>query len=139
MEKNNNIFLTRHFNHTMIIFKLRKDHSMIETRRLKNFVIFSQTFLSFVLSRKLSFYKNLYGCINYHHLLNRYVLHNFFAFLSNAINCLEQLKTIQKTEKKKKCNLFLRVCIMPLIALCETISKQKYSFKVLLFVKMRFR
>ena len=30
-----------------------KDHSMIETRRLKNVVIFVQTILSFVLSRKI--------------------------------------------------------------------------------------
>ena len=34
---------------------LEKDHSMIETRRLKNGVIFIQTILSFVLSRKLIF------------------------------------------------------------------------------------
>ena len=39
------------FNNTMIFFKL-KDHSMIETRRLKNVVIFIQTILSFVLSRQ---------------------------------------------------------------------------------------
>ena len=30
------------------------DHSMIETRHLKNVVIFVQTILSFVLSRKIS-------------------------------------------------------------------------------------
>ena len=30
-----------------------KDHNMIETRRLKNVVIFIQTILSFVLSRKI--------------------------------------------------------------------------------------
>ena len=35
--------------HSMI----EKDHSMIETRRLKNVVIFVQTILSFVLSRKI--------------------------------------------------------------------------------------
>ena len=40
--------------------------------------------------------------INHHQLLNEYVLHNFFAFLLNIINCQEQLKTIQQTEKKKK-------------------------------------
>ena len=33
--------------------QLEKDHSMIETRRLKNVIIFSQTILSFVLSRKI--------------------------------------------------------------------------------------
>ena len=33
--------------------QLEKDHSMIETRRLKNFVIFIQTILSFVQSRKI--------------------------------------------------------------------------------------
>ena len=33
---------------------LEKDHSMIETCRLKNVVIFIQTILSFVLSRKIT-------------------------------------------------------------------------------------
>ena len=32
---------------------LEKDHNMIETRRLKNVVIFIQTILSSVLSRKI--------------------------------------------------------------------------------------
>ena len=32
---------------------LEKDHIMIETRRLKNIVIFFQTIISFVLSRKI--------------------------------------------------------------------------------------
>ena len=36
-----------------LISKLEKDHSMIETRRLKNIAIFFQTILSFVLSRKI--------------------------------------------------------------------------------------
>ena len=36
----------------VLINKLEK-HSMIETRRLKNVVIFIQTILSFVLSRKI--------------------------------------------------------------------------------------
>ena len=36
----------------VLISKLEKNHSMIETRRLKNVVIFVQTILSFVLSRK---------------------------------------------------------------------------------------
>ena len=31
----------------------KKDHSIIETRRLKNVVVFFQTILSFVLSRKI--------------------------------------------------------------------------------------
>ena len=35
-------------------FVLEKDQSMIETRRLKNVVIFLQTILSFVLSRKIT-------------------------------------------------------------------------------------
>ena len=34
---------------------LKKDHSMIETCRLKNVVIFIQTILSFVLSRIITF------------------------------------------------------------------------------------
>ena len=69
-------------------------------------------------------YKKLFGRINHHQLLNEYVLHNFFAFVSN-INSQEQVKTIQQTEKKKKCSSFLGVCIMSLInyALCDTISK----------------
>ena len=37
----------------VIINQLEKDHGMIETRRLKNVVIFIQTILSFVLSRKI--------------------------------------------------------------------------------------
>ena len=37
----------------VLISQLEKDHSMIETRRLKNVVIFVQTILSFVLSRKI--------------------------------------------------------------------------------------
>ena len=45
-----------------------------------------------------------------------------FLFLPNIINCQEQLKTIQQTEKKKKCTSFLGVRIMSLIALCDTIS-----------------
>ena len=38
----------------VLISKLEKDHSMIETRRLKNVVAFIQTVLSFVLSRKIN-------------------------------------------------------------------------------------
>ena len=45
--------------------------------------------------------KKLFGRINHHQLLNEYVLHNFFAFLSNIINCEEQLKTIRQTENKR--------------------------------------
>ena len=57
--------------------------------------------------------KKIFGPINHHQLLNGYILHNFFALLSNIINCQEQLKTtIQQTEKKKKCTSFLGVCIM---------------------------
>ena len=37
----------------VLIILLEKDHSMIETRRLKNVVIFIQTILNFVLSRKI--------------------------------------------------------------------------------------
>ena len=36
-----------------------KDHSMVETRRLKNVVIFIQTILSFVLSRKIVYCNEL--------------------------------------------------------------------------------
>ena len=67
----------------------------------------------------------LFARINHHQLLNEFVLHNFFAFYQTLLkHCQEQLKTIQQTEKKKKCNFFLGVCIMSLIALCDTISKQ---------------
>ena len=37
----------------VLITELEKDQSMIETRRLKNVVIFIQTILSFVLPRKI--------------------------------------------------------------------------------------
>ena len=37
----------------VLINQLEKDHSMIETRCLKNIVIFIQTIVSFVLSRKI--------------------------------------------------------------------------------------
>ena len=37
----------------VLITQLEKDHSMIETLRLKNVVIFIQKILSFVLSRKI--------------------------------------------------------------------------------------
>ena len=37
----------------LLISQLEKDHSMIETRHLKNVVIFFQTILSFVLLRKI--------------------------------------------------------------------------------------
>ena len=40
--------------------KLEKDHSMIEMRRLKYVVIFMQTVLRFVLSRKIM---NIYNYI----------------------------------------------------------------------------
>ena len=43
--------------------------------------------------------KKLFGCTNHHQLLNEYVLHNLFCFLSNIINCQEQLKTIQLRRK----------------------------------------
>ena len=44
----------------VLISELEKDHSMIETRRLKNVVIFIQTILSFVLSRKIiTIYNNI--------------------------------------------------------------------------------
>ena len=38
------------------------------------------------------------------------------------INCQEQVKTIQQTEKKKNTS-FLGVCIMSLTCLCDTNSK----------------
>ena len=52
-----------------------------------------------------------------------YFKFTIFTLLSNIINCQEQLKTILQTEKRKKFNSFLAVCIMSLIALCDTISK----------------
>ena len=67
--------------------------------------------------------KKRFGCINQHQLLNEYVLYNFFAFLSNIIDCQQQLTKIQQTEKNMKCSSFLGVCIISLIALCDTISK----------------
>ena len=42
-----------------------KDYSMIETRRLKNVVIFSQTILSSVLPRKITnIYNDIHGNIS---------------------------------------------------------------------------
>ena len=49
-----------HFNHTMIFFKVERDHSMIEMCHLKNVIIFLETILSFVLSRKILKKKYLY-------------------------------------------------------------------------------
>ena len=47
----------------VLINKLEKDHSMIETRCLKNVVIFIQAMLSFVLSRKiLNIFSNILLC-----------------------------------------------------------------------------
>ena len=69
--------------------------------------------------KNVYFIKSFFGGINHHQLLNEYVLHSVFAFLST---CQEQLKTIPQTEKKKKCTSFLGVRIMSLIALCGTIS-----------------
>ena len=43
----------------VLISELEKYHSMLETRRLKNIVIFIQTILSFVLSRKIIFLKKI--------------------------------------------------------------------------------
>ena len=44
----------------VLINSLEKDHSMIETCCLKNVVIFTQTILSFVLSRKIiTIYNNI--------------------------------------------------------------------------------
>ena len=42
----------------LLISQVEKDHSMIETHRLKNVVIFFQTILSFVLSRKIIFFNS---------------------------------------------------------------------------------
>ena len=81
--------------------------------------------------------KKLFGHINHYQLLNEYIrFAQLFCFLSN-INCQEQLKTKQ-TEKNKKRTSSVRVCIMSLNALCDTISKKNYSFKVVLLVKIRF-
>ena len=86
LDKNYKIFQTTRFNHTMIFFKL-KDHSMIETRRLKNVVIFIQTILSFVLSRQTKipltekhipnscFWKTIMQCANSATFVH--VLHGF--------------------------------------------------------------
>ena len=43
----------------VLISELEKYQSMLETRRLKNIVIFVQTILSFVLSRKIIFLKKI--------------------------------------------------------------------------------
>ena len=48
-----------------LIRQLEKDHSMIETRRLKNVFIFLQTILSFVLSRKITYSSFFPTTLNY--------------------------------------------------------------------------
>ena len=49
----------------VLISQLEKDHSMIETRRLKNSVFF-QTIISFVVSRKIiNIYKDLYIIVTF--------------------------------------------------------------------------
>ena len=45
----------------VLISELEKYQSMLETRRLKNIVIFVQTILSFVLSRKIILQLQLYS------------------------------------------------------------------------------
>ena len=42
----------------LLISQVEKDHSMIETHRLKNVVVFFQTILSFALSRKIIFFNS---------------------------------------------------------------------------------
>ena len=62
----------------VLINSLEKDHSMIETRRLKNVVVFIQTILSFVLSRKKYMYTFLY-------LFLPYFLSTIFSSLHNSL------------------------------------------------------
>ena len=71
------------FSHTMII--LENDRSMMETRRLKNLVIFFQTILWLVLSRKI-----LYILVDYIHI--DYCSSFAFVFgISEGIRNLETL------------------------------------------------
>ena len=50
----------------VLISLLKKDHGMIETRRLKNVVIFIQTILSFVLSRKIRDIRSVVNVVEFH-------------------------------------------------------------------------
>ena len=54
----------------VLIIKLEKGHSMIIMRCLKNVLIFIQTILSFVLSRKIETEKNLHFSIYFPGKLN---------------------------------------------------------------------
>ena len=54
----------------VLIIKLEKGHSMIIMRCLKNVLIFIQTILSFVLSRKVETEKNLHFSIYFTGKLN---------------------------------------------------------------------
>ena len=54
----------------VLIIKLEKGHSMIIMRCLKNVLIFIQTILSFVLSRKIETEKNLHFSIYFPEKLN---------------------------------------------------------------------
>ena len=56
----------------LLINYLEKDHSMIETRRLKNVVIFIQTISNFVLSRKI-IYLYIFMYIYIYILINIYI------------------------------------------------------------------
>ena len=58
----------------VLISQLEKDHSMIETRSLKNVVIFVQTILSFVLSRKNNNELFLSICASFLFLCNSFLI-----------------------------------------------------------------
>ena len=55
----------------------------------------SPSFIENEQKKQFLLHKKLFGRMNHHQLLNEYALHNFLTFLSNIINCQEQLKTIQ--------------------------------------------
>ena len=62
----------------MILFQVKKDHSMIESRRLKIAVVFFQTILKFVLSRKIINYLFLsFALRNMSNLIGRSGVHKY--------------------------------------------------------------
>ena len=65
----------------LLINYLEKDHSMIETRRLKNVVIFIQTISNFVLSRKI-IYLYIFMYIYIYILINIYIYIYLYLYIN---------------------------------------------------------
>ena len=71
-------------NNFVLISQLEKDHSMIETGRLKNVGIFFKTILSFVLSRKIKDNIDTFSEFFFHNFNNSIFDATFLSVLKNA-------------------------------------------------------